>query len=243
MILLKRGEFMKNSLSKEEYIELCDFEDETYVSKSGQAYIEALAKLFPLNNRNDMPFLIDDIVKQPTLSQFDFEGKNDFSLICQLEIEPMRITSGGKRHNEKIRAKNFTSDGARKIFYSSPGVAYMMTCVINDNEYIVKFGQTRTPFVKRLASYNCGVVNNWRTASTTNIKILQSLVAIRKPLNLYIYDCGEPIPCDWHGVVGEVSSPVSIFIEDVMVKKFMKQFHTKPLANVQADATGSKIKI
>lgn len=231
---------MKNSLTVEQYKSLCDFDGNKYVSKKGQSYIDALSKLFPLNNKNDTPFVLEEIYKQPTLDSFKFGGKNDFKFICNLHATPMEISANGERKNEKIIPTNFSSKQAQLIFTNSPGVAYMMTCVLNGKEYIIKFGQTRTPFKARLGSYNCGVVNNWRTASTTNIKILQSFVTTRQVFRLYIYDCGEPIVYDWYGVHGEVASPKSLFIEDVILKEFMKQYGTKPLANVQADATGSK---
>lgn len=231
---------MKNSLTIDQYISLCDPDGLDYVSKQGQDYINALSKLFPLNNKNDQPFLISDILNQPTLDSFEFSGKNDFALICKIKANPMIITHNGERINEKIIPSSFTSLEAKRIFMTSPGVAYMMTCIIDGKEYMIKFGQTRTPFKARLGSYNCGVVNNWRTASTTNIKILQSMVTTRQEFNLYIYDCGEPIRYEWHGAMDEVASPKSLFVEDVMVKEFMKQYGYKPLANVQADATGSK---
>jgi hypothetical protein len=233
---------MKDSLTLEQYKSLCDRDGSSYFSKKGQAYIDALSKLFPLNNKNDQPFLIEDILKQPTLDSFRFEGKNDFEFICHLKARPLEITWTGDRINEKILTSDFASRRAMSIFENSSGVAYMITCIINGKEYIIKFGQTRTPFKDRLGSYNCGVVNNWRTASTTNIKILQSMVTTRQQFNLYIYDCGEPITYHWHGVTAQVASPMSLMVEDVIVKEFMKQYGYKPLANVQADATSSKKK-
>lgn len=40
---------------------LCDFKDGHYESKKGQDYLDALARIFPLDNINDNPFTINDI--------------------------------------------------------------------------------------------------------------------------------------------------------------------------------------
>jgi len=231
----------KNSLTIEQYISLCDFNGTEYESKKGKDYINALSNIFPINNINDKPFTVEDILQQPTLDSFCFSGKNDFKLICQLKATPMKITLDNVRINEKIIPFNFTSKENYEIFTRSLGVAYMLTCIINGKEHIIKFGQTRTPFVKRLGSYNCGVVNNWRTASTSNIKMLQSMVTTRLVFNLYLYDCDEPVYYVWHGVRSvDFASSKSLAVEDIMVKEFIKQFHCKPLVNVQADATSVK---
>ena len=92
---------------------------------------------------------------------------------------------------------------------------------------------------KGFGSYNCGVVNNWRTASTTNIKILQSFVTTRQIFNLYLYDCSSDVMSfKWHGVESvPFASPKPLAYEDILVKQFIDQFGIKPLANVQANAT------
>ena len=89
--------------------------------------------------------------------------------------------------------------------------------------YIIKIGQTRKTFQERLTSYNCGNVYNWRTASTTNIKIKQSMVATRAIFNLYLYDCSdEPYVLEWHGIrSAEFAAPKSLAVEDIMIKKFI----------------------
>lgn len=216
---------------------LCDYENGVYTSKSGDEYIEALSKLFVLKNKNDKPFTLEDVKAQPRLKDFTFSGKNDFKYICKLSIEPMTIKDG-KRKNENIIATDFVDENARITFEKSLGVAYILTCPIGNSEYIIKIGQTRTPFKHRLGSYNCGSVYNWRTASTTNLKIKQSMLTIRKPLNLYICDCSDDTyTITWHGVKSnEFASPKSLAVEDIMIKKFIEEFNRKPLANVQADA-------
>lgn len=236
-----RGILMqKNTLTYEQLISLCDEYVNYFESKSGDEYIDALSNVFNLVNINDKPFNLNDIKFQPTLQEFQFEGKNDFRFICNLHAEPMKIgKTDKKRKNEKIIANNFCGIEEKNIFEKSMGVAYMITCNLNEKEHIIKFGQTRTPFKARLGSYNCGVVNNWRTASTTNIKILQSMVTTRQVFNLYLFDCSEPETIVWHGVSQKVASPKSLAVEDIIIKKFIEQFGKKPLANVQVDATGS----
>ena len=212
----------KDSLSLEQFISLCDDINGVYIQKSGKDYLNALSHIFPLNNKNDKPFNLTDIKMQPTLNDFSFSGKEDFIFICNLRASPLEIKEG-VRKNEKIQA-------------------YILTCYIENKEHIIKFGQSRTTFKKRLGSYNCGVVNNWRTASTTNIKMLQSLVATRATLNLYLYDCSDEVMIiEWRGEKSvPFASPKSLAVEDIMIKKFMSQFGTKPLANIQSDATQVK---
>nr|WP_321431409.1 hypothetical protein [uncultured Campylobacter sp.] len=231
--MAKQGE----KLSLDELKTLCNFKKGEYVSKSGDKYVKALEKLFTLKNKNDKPFSIDDIKNQPTFQEFSFVGKDDYKFICELKAEPMKII-GDKRVNERIVALNFSSDEAKNIFTNSSGTSYILTCKIDNKEHIIKIGQTRKTFEERLTSYNCGCVYNWRTASTTNIKIKQSMVATRKTFNLYLYDCSdEPYVLEWHGEHSiEFASPKSLAVEDIMIKKFIEQFGQKPLANIQADA-------
>lgn len=229
----------KSSLTLEQFKSLCNFDSKTgkWVQKSGKAYIDALSTIFNLVNKNDKPFTVEDIKQQPTKEKFKFAGVKDYTYICDLSVSPLEITNTSRK-NEKIIASNFTEKG-KKIFDKSNGVSYMLTCAVGNQEYIIKIGQTRTPFSKRLQSYNCGVVNNWRTASTTNVKMLQSMVTSRQVFKLYICDCSaDQYSITWHGVKSiNFASPKSLAIEDIMVKEFIKQFNKKPLANIQANAT------
>lgn len=227
-----------SKLTINELKSLCDFDNGIYTSKQGNEYIEALSKLFNITNKNDKPFTEDDVISQPTLNDFNFLGKNDFIFCCELKAKPMTIIND-IRKNEMIKASNFANDKVKQFFETALGVSYMLTCPLDEVEYIVKIGQTRTPFKKRLQSYNCGCVFNWRTASTTNIKILQSMVTTRLVYKLYICDCSEDkTTIIWHGIESvPFASPKSLAVEDIMVKKFIEQFNKKPLANVQTNAT------
>lgn len=226
-------------VSIEELKKLCDYIDGEYVSKKGNDYIDALSSLFSLDNQNDKPFTIEDIKKQPVLKDFKFPGVEEYKYICKLHAEPMRINREGKRKNEKIKETDFVDENAKSIFKDKLGVSYLITCEIEGKEYVIKIGSSRTSFKKRLGSYNCGVANNWRTASTTNIKILQSMVTTRLDFKLYLYDCSdEPYTINWHGIQSVLfASPKALAVEDIMVKQFIKEFGEKPLANIQANAT------
>ena len=227
------------SLTNEELIQLCDFDGSKYIQKSGDDYIVALSRVFSLVNRNDKPFTLSDIESQPTLESFSFSGKNEFRKVCTLELYPLEFNPvTGKRKNETIKAINFVSDDAKRVFETSLGVAYLMTCKVNGIERIIKIGQTRNTFKDRLSSYNCGCVTNWRTASTTNLKLKQSMVVTRKNIELYLFDCQRTETFEWHGVTSvPFASPFSLAVEDIMIKQFILQFRRKPLINIQANAT------
>lgn len=229
----------KDSINLEKMKTLCEFDGIEFISKSGNDYIESLGNIYPLHNNNDKPFTIGDIKHQPLLTDFKFSGVNDYKYICKLRVRPLKITTEGKRTNEKILPVDFASEEAKNIFKKSLGVSYIFTCVIEGKEHIIKIGSSRTTFSSRLGSYNCGVVNNWRTASTTNIKILQSMVTTRMDINLYLYDCSQNFyVIDWRGVNSvKFASPKALAVEDIMIKKFIEEFGHKPLANVQANAT------
>lgn len=228
----------KNSISIEDLKSLCNFKDNIYTSKYNKEYIDALSNLFALNNKNDNPFTKEDILKQPLLKDFNFIGVKDYKSICKLKAEPM-IIKNNERINERIVSYDFIGKEEENIFKKALGVSYLITALIEEKEYIIKIGQSRTTFKKRLGSYNCGVVFNWRTASTTNIKMLQSMLTTGLEFNLYIYDCSdEPYSINWHGIKSiDLASPKSLAVEDIMIKKFIEIFNKKPLANIQANAT------
>lgn len=233
---------INGTLSFEQIKQITDFKDGRYVSKEGDEYVEGLTNIFNVVNRNDKPFTINDIISQPKLEDFDFIGITDFEYVAKLAAKPLELTIDGdklKRSNEKIQVVEFASPEAKKIFNNALGLAYMLTAVIEDNEYIIKFGQTRTSFKKRLGSYNCGTVNAWRTASTTNIKMLQSMVTTRAVFKLYIYDCSdEVITYTWHGIESvPFASSKALAVEDIILNEFINRFGHKPLANIQASAT------
>jgi len=241
MAVIIKNEGLLNML-----LELCDYNpnDGLYYSKKGNDYIEALQSILKSKNTNDNPFTIDEIINQPLLKDFTFKGVEEFKYICKLRAIPMIIDKNNfTKENEKIIVveNSFADDEAKDIFENSLGIDYIITCPINGNEHVIKIGNSRNTFKDRLGSYNCGVITNIRTASTTNIKILQSFVATRQDFNLYLMDCSDTTTFKWHGVESvPFASPKGLAYEDILVKKFIEQFGTKPLANVQANAKSIK---
>lgn len=210
-----------------------------YISKEGTAYIEALKIILSSRNTNDNPFNIDDILEQPLLKDFKFTGVKDFKYICKLKADPMIINKDNlTKTNEKIRPLNFSSQKAKDIFYNSIGIVYILTCQIDSKEYIIKIGSSRNTFNNRLDSYNCGTVTNRKSgsASTTNYRILQSLVATKKEFNLYLLDFpDDPTPYEWYGITSPVFPSSRCFAyEYILINQYMEQFNgKKPLGNIQ----------
>ena len=236
-----------DKLKKNDLIKLfCEVDENgNYIGKTGSGYINSLVTVFYIKNKNDMPFLIEDVIKQPELKDFSFEGIKDFRYVCKLKPHPVQIlkeyssklnrTKG--RINEYIEPYDFDNDEVKEIFNNSLGVVYILTAVVDGKEYIIKIGQSRKTFKDRLSSYNCGCLNNYHTASTTNIKILQSIVVNPEiTFKLYLYDCCKMVSYTWHGVTSiQVASSESIAYENIINNKFIEQFGHPPLANVQVN--------
>ena len=102
----------KASLSLQQLKTLCDFNGKMYISKQGSAYIEALSKLYDLNNKNDYPFSRADICSQPQLCEFSFSGITEYKYVCKLKANPMEIIND-KRKNEKINGTDSGNDYTR----------------------------------------------------------------------------------------------------------------------------------
>lgn len=242
---------MKNKSPSEiaKLLNMCTFleKENIYVSKHGEDFQSALFKNFEIKNRNDLPFTISDIKEQPTWESFKFVGKNDFKFICELKAQPLKITLQNDEYkikNEKIIPTNFSNENAREIFSNFLGLTYIITCVDNEDkniEYFIKIGSSRTTFKARLSSYNCGCLGNWRTASTTNIKILQSMVSTNCTFKLYLLEGEKPTIYNWHGIESvPFATSISLAREDIMIKKILEEFGKLPLGNIQANATQVK---
>lgn len=226
-------------------LQLCELnEDGLYYSKKGNDYINAIKTFLNSKNKNDNPFTEADILKQPKLDDFKFKGLKDFQYVCQLYAKPMIINLKElKKENEKILYDNIPCEH-QTLFFNTLGIVYLITCKINKKEYIIKIGSTRTTFGDRLNSYNCGVITNLRSASTTNIKIVQSFITTRKHFNLYLLDCSDENKYfKWYEKKSVTfASSKALAYEDILLKEFKNQFGTTPLANVQANATQLKNK-
>ena len=221
-------------------LNICDKRDDgKYVSKEGATYLEALKRILSSRNTNDNPFDINDIKSQPLLKDFKFKGVKDFKYICKLKADPMIIDKENfTKTNEKIKPLNFFNKKAEDIFYNSIGIVYILTCPIDSKEYIIKIGSSRNTFSDRLDSYNCGTVTYRKSgsASTTNYRILQSLVATRKEFNLYLLDFPDDTTSyEWHGITSPVFPSSRCFAyEYILINQYMEQFNgQKPLGNIQ----------
>jgi hypothetical protein len=240
---MKKGTLTKSQLKL--LVKKCR-KDGFYYSKKGQDYINGLALIFPIDNTNDRPFTIDEIVHEPELSDFGFDGIQEFKRVCKLYAKPMKLTEKLERifrGNEKIVIESFYSEEWKKKYETNKGIVYLLTALVDDKEYIVKFGQTRKTLKDRIGSYNCGYVNNWRTASTTNIKILQSMLTSRLFFNLYAIDCSdEPEIFVWYG---EKSSPFasskSLAYEEICNRMFIKKYKKPTIANIQVSPDGKPV--
>ena len=239
---MARGVKIKES-QLDSLLKVCEESEEygVYYSKEGDDYIQAIEELLNGKNSNDKPFSVEDIIKQPTLDQFEFPGIREFVYVCDLIAKPLKVdTNEMRRFNEKIVVveDSFVNEVVKNVFEKALGVDYLITCPIEGTEHIIKIGNSRKTFKDRLSSYNCGVTTNVRTASTTNIKILQSFVATRKKFKLYLMDCSDVTTYTWHGIKSApFASTKGLAYEDILLKEFIRQFNQKPLANVQADAT------
>lgn len=229
----------KQNITYEQAKTLFTLDKGKYVRKEDDIFVSAFMKIIQGTNKNDTPFTKNEIKTQKTWDEFSFVGKNDFEFVCYLKANAMVLNDTTNNwDNEKIKAHGFAK-GKDKTFNDYIGVAYAITCLLNEKEYIIKFGSTRTTFKQRLGSYNCGVVNSIRTASTTNIKMLQSMVACNVDFKLYLYPCGEAEIIEWQNEkAGPFSSPKPLVVENIMLKKFTDQFMAKPLANIQTKISG-----
>lgn len=162
---------------------LCkQLENDSFESLEGIAYVNALYNAFPLKNKNDFPFLERDMLLQPQFKDFKFPGMSEFIPTCILEAKPMTIKNNEK-YNEKIIVKNFLTKEGENIFYKKSGILYLITCLINNKEYIIKFGQSRTNFKLRLQSYNCGSVSILEQQAQQILKFYNLLWPIEDNLN------------------------------------------------------------
>lgn len=229
-----------SKLTNEELKSLCNYsnEKELYVSKEKEDYINAISAFVSPKNKNDKPFLIEDIIKEPLLKEFQFEGLKDFSYVGDMVVKPLMITSDNKRINERFIFQAVNED-TNNFVKTTLGIVYILACEINGNEYIIKIGKTQSTFNDRIYSYNCGTINNRisGSCSTTNFKILQSCHTSRLNLKVYLCDCSKNLySINWYGVQSvAVATPEATVKEDILIKEFIKQFGKKPLCNIQAN--------
>lgn len=146
----------------------------------------------------------------------DFEYKRYFRLIGRLipnkELERLEL--------EKINE----DDCNRKC------IVYVL--VINGR--IFKIGQSMNTIKNRLQSYNCGKVD-YRiggTNSTTNYFVLQSLLNINLPIDIYAFFPELPE----YTLFGETyndNRPIQKKAEHIILEDFIKRYKHKPIGCTQ----------
>ena len=224
-------------------ISMCNKQkDGSYIQKTGDLFIDSFKKHIEKKHKKECKnlslFSIDDIKKQKELCDFSFQGKNDFKLVGKLVGEKMKIDSTNKITYEKIVIKDDKFEtGTEYIYKNSKGVVYMITALLDNKEYIIKFGSSRKVLMERINSYNAGKIRNIGTASTANIFILQSIIASNLEFNLYVCDCSDFIErFKWYDKISApFASSKSLAYENIIIKAFEEQFKCIPIGNTQKD--------
>jgi len=146
----------------------------------------------------------------------DFEYKSYFAHICNLKPNKER---------ERLEIEIIDADKCKV-----GGMVYVF--VIKGK--IFKIGQSITPIVKRVQSYNCGKTE-YRisgTNSTTNYFVLQSLLNINLPVEVYAFFPVQP-EYEIFGTKYRDSWQVSKRAENVIIKGFINKHNKKPIGCTQ----------
>lgn len=165
-------------------------------------------------------------------------SKDNFHFVCELKGEDEELFM----HN---RMKDYN------IYSKINGIDYIITCIINNIEFIFKIGMSRKTWEERLQSYNCGKKKyreNKGTNSTTNYKVLQTICHIQKHnpetvFNLYLYGDGDDTEVIWKGINAGYSSPdqrIPIAVEHILISLCKKSCNKIPIGNNQHNIVGSK---
>ena len=146
----------------------------------------------------------------------NFEYKDNFDLICTLVPDNV---------NEKLVIEIVDK---KKIH--NAGLVYIF--VIEDK--IFKIGHTINSIIKRIQSYNCGKTEyrNNGTNSTTNYFVLQSLLKINKPVDVYAFFPQKPT-YNIFGINYYDSFPPFKRAENLILNNFMLIHRKKPIGCTQ----------
>ncbi|CAJ2375831.1 MAG: conserved hypothetical protein [Arenicellales bacterium IbO2] len=171
-------------------------------------------------NRNEMIIKsFSELADEATYEDFIFKGC--FEWLC--ELKPDR-----KKEKLFIRRSNQEKIGV-------DGLVYAM--VIKGK--IFKIGQTTMKFRGRLSSYNCGrrKFRERGTPSTTNFFVLQSLLAINLPVQIYAYFAKKQGYEIFEGTKfaesGVASFPTPKIIEKKVNIEFIEHYGKSPIGNTQ----------
>ncbi len=194
---------------------------------------------------NENAFSKKDIVAQPELKDFNFKGLKDFIPAGKLSLNPLEILiNKDEKQNvviqEKVSLNDYASEEAKTKWNTYLGACYILTAVVDGKEHFIKVGQTRKTMSERAGSYSTGSLKYIGKNSTTNLRILQSMVNADPDVEFRMHIWYNP---DRHSgrisLYDEISSPLAdgtqLAMEEITIKKFVQQFGFKPLGNVQMD--------
>lgn len=153
---------------------------------------------------------------QNEIDYVDFNKKDYFEHICDLIPN---------KNLERLDIK-ILDDEKCKI----GGLVYVF--VVNGK--IFKIGQSICNIVKRVQSYNCGKIE-YRisgTNSTTNYFVLQSLLSINLPVEVYAFFSDLP-EYDLFGKHYKDSWQVSKRAENIIINEFIEKHNKKPIGCTQ----------
>ncbi|MDD3187454.1 MAG: GIY-YIG nuclease family protein [Bacilli bacterium] len=145
-----------------------------------------------------------------------FEYRDYFYLICNLIPN---------KEKERLEIEVIDTDAC-----NDHGLVYVF--VVKGK--IFKIGESITPIVKRVQSYNCGKVE-YRingTNSTTNYFVLQSLLAINEVVQVYAFFPQQP-EYEIFGKKYKDSWPVSKRAENIIINAFIANHEKKPIGCTQ----------
>lgn len=245
------------SMEKKEYLSkvksywpsLCEDKDGHKVSKTGNKYIDAVISILKDKrnklNQSDYPIREKEIANTHTFDEFlnaFRKGISQFIKVGYFEVETTKYDDNGTpKNNEKITLK-ITDSQYDDLCNKKEGLAYIFVCKKGKKEFVIKIGETRKTFAERLKSYNCGNLNDIDTASKTNIRILQTIVA-NSHLKFYVYllDCSVMQDFSFGDVKSKkYPSSYRIAVQDICLNEYMKAFNNqKPIGNVQAERLDS----
>lgn len=219
--------------------------DGSYIQKTGKDFIDSFKKyiadkLTEKKSNNLNLYTVEQVESSPLIDELNFSGIKDFKLLGELSYQKLIINADNTYTNQKLYIENLDETN-KNIYEKSKGILYMIVGVIDNKKHIIKFGQTRKTLEERIGSYNCGTIKNIGTASTTNVFILQSIIASDIKYEVYYVDCSDFIErFKWYDQISKsFASSKSLAFENIILQQYIKQFNEKPLGNTQAEIDNS----
>ncbi len=249
----KQKEYL-SALTSVERISLCDKQaDGTFIPKKGDDYCDAFVSFLKDHrksiNTSDEPIRPNEITAGHKLVDFLSGCKNskDFVYVCDLKASVYTLDKDGNAsQNEKI-IMDFSSSAFNEespLISKKIGLAYILTCVVSGVEYIIKFGETSLTFIERINSYNCGCVNAFNSASKTNWRFVQSIVANRDYIfKMHVKDCSQlSKKFKWGGKTSSLyASSFRKAVQEICLLNYEKIFGKGevPIGNIQKEPGGN----